>query len=771
MSGNAGDVVQARDISGGIHFHRSVEAVRLPQQLPGAHSVFVNREAALVRLDAALSGTDPRFAVIVGMPGVGKTSLALHWARRYLERFPDGQLYLNLHGYDASPLVGPHRALSGFLLALGMPRGELAVDVDEAATQYRSLLAGRRVLIVLDNAREADQVRPLLPGTGGCTVLVTSRDHMPGLVARDGARRIDLDVLAEEDAAELLVRLTEAERPNDPRPAVGELAGLCGRLPLALRVAAEHALSRPWDRLEDLVTDLRGQSPIWEVLTVEERSQDAARSVFAWSYLALPGEAARVFRALALHPGPDFSGAAAAALAALHSPRHMLGVLVGAHLLERQAGDRFQFHDLVRSYALDQARDEEPPERLRDASRRLLLWYLRSADAAQPWVNPAEARVVLDTVDEFESAPEAFGSYEEAVGWFERERDNLLAAVRVASEQEMHEIAWKLAVVLRVFYMRFSAFEDWLATSGTGLRSAELLDDLPAQAELLESLGMAYSQAFDLDRGEQYQHRALEIRRQVGDRLGVALSLNGLGLLQVRRHHSVDAQAMFREALDILATLREERWVPVVQENLAEALIDMEGFLEAEGLILAALTVFRERGDTGRLGNALRLQSMVSRGVGDVEQALDAAAQAVELAIRDGNPGREGFWLLKLGAVQRAMGRATDAVDTFRRSAALQRQIGHKVREAQAWDAEGGVQRELGHLDEATGLHSRAAQVFRSLDARWLLARALANLADALSGAGQVEPARERSAEAVRLLVEFSDPEAERLKVALRRFS
>ncbi|HEX4834058.1 MAG TPA: cytochrome C, partial [Trebonia sp.] len=319
VSGTTGDVVQARDVSGGIHFHRLASEVPRPRQLPSPQPVFVDREEAFAGLDGVVSAGAGRIAVVVGMPGVGKTALAVQWSNRNRDRFPDGQLYLNLHGYGEGPPVGPLRALWAFLVALGVPRSELAVDVEEAAAQYRSALAGRRVLIVLDNAREAQQARPLLPGHGACAVLVTSRAHMSGLVAREGARRIVLGVLPENDAVTLLARLVQSDRPDDQPSALGQFARLCARLPLALRIAAEHALSRPRTRLEDLVEDLRGQAALWRALTVEEGDQAedlaAAQSVFAWSYRALPAEAARVFRLLAMHPGPDFGETAATALA------------------------------------------------------------------------------------------------------------------------------------------------------------------------------------------------------------------------------------------------------------------------------------------------------------------------------------------------------------------------------------------------------------------------------------------------------------------------
>lgn len=731
MSGTARDVVQARDVTGGIHFHRPAAAVLRPRQLPAPPAAFVNRNEALDRLDAAAMAPGLPFAVIVGMPGVGKTSLALHWSHRNQDRYPDGQLYLDLHGYGQGEPVGPLRALWRLLLALGTARDELPVDVDESAAQYRSLVAGQRMLIVLDNAVGADQVRPLLPGPGESLVIVTSRAHMTNLVTREGARKIIVEVLPEDHAVELLGKVTGTERSGDSKSALAELARLCAHLPLSLRIAGEHAVRRSWTPLEDLIEELRGQPGLWEMLTVEDAGQSAetlsARSVFAWSYLTLPREAARALRLLALHPGPEFGDSAAAVLTATTDPRLALSILVGAHLLEQHAADRYQFHDLVRSYAMDRARREESPEESRHASRELLTWYLRSADAAQSWINPGEPRVALQGVTG-DAEPEAFGSYEAALRWFERERGNLVAAVSSAREQGWHEIAWRLAVVLRGIFMRFNPFEDWITTSEAGLRSAEQAGDRRAQADLLESLGMAFAQSHDLDRAAAFHRRALEARRELGDRPGTALSLNDLGLVQLRRHQWAQAAATFEEALEIFDALGDEHWRPVLRANLAEALIGAGQHMRAEELVGDALATFRERADAGGEGNALRLLSMAGRSAGDLDAALGHATRATEIATAYGIPMWEGYWLIELGTVQYLSGRATGALTSFERAALLQHRIGDRAREALA----------------------------------------LAGMAEVLTATGREAEGSERAAEALRLVAIYSDPASEELRARLR---
>ena len=347
FSGTAQNVVQGRDIAGGVHFHVSDRTpVAVPRQLPGGVVDFVNRAEDLERLDDLLGREDERrspVCVITGTAGVGKTSLAVRWSQHARTRFPDGQLYVNLRGYDPGEPVTPGRALAGFLEALGMPSREIPADPDARSAAYRTLLADRRVLVVLDNAASVGQVRPLLPGAGSCLTLVTSRSRLSGLVARDGARRLSLEVFDESAAVELLQRVTAGHR-NEEGGDLAELARLCARLPLALCVAAERAAARPRTPLNALIDDLRDESSLWDALSSEDDDEaDAVRTVFAWSYRALSAEAARLFRLLGLHPGHQFSTHAAAALAGVTAPqaRRLLDTLVGVHLLEQTGQDRY----------------------------------------------------------------------------------------------------------------------------------------------------------------------------------------------------------------------------------------------------------------------------------------------------------------------------------------------------------------------------------------------------------------------------------------------
>lgn len=770
FSGNAGEVVQARDISGGVHLHQRGSVPRTPRQLPGSAAGFVNRRQELKALNTALASGGHPLTVVVGTAGVGKTSLVLRWAHDIRDRFPDGQLYVNLRGYDPGLPITPSRALESFLSALGIPRTEIPSGTDERSALYRSLLAGRRMLVVLDNAATVPQIRPLLPGTPESLVLATSRNRLSGLVARDGAHRITLGLLNEPDAIELLGKVAGGHRPKQDVTRFPELARLCARLPLALSIAAERVASHPWMTLDDLISELHSETARWTALTAEEGEEtDAVHTVFSWSYRALPTAAARLFRTLALHPGPDFGSRAATALAPAEpgEVQHWLDILTGAHLLEQHARDRYQFHDLLWSFAMDQARREEAPESRRVLSQRVLLWYLRTADQAQKWINPNEPRVTLDPPDD---APEpiAFDSYAEAVGWYDLERGNLVTATRSAAAAGLLDIAWRLAIVLRAMHMRFNQFDDWITTADLGLKAARRSGNRPAEAELLESLGMAYAQSHDLPRGAEHHQAALEIRRELGDRTGEALSLNDLGLLHLRSHQLNEAKHMLEQARALFDDLQDASWTPVVTANLAEVLAELQQYTTAEDLIHSALASFRAAADAGGEGNALRLLSLSRRGRGDAAGALNAAESAVAISFQHRNQMWEGYWLLELGHAQHLAGSPDDALATYDRAALLQRRIGDRVREALAWKHAADVHHGQGRHDRATELHTRAAEVFQNLGTHWPHATTLACLAEAQYAGGRHASAQDTSTEALRLLAPFTDPTAQAVKARIR---
>ena len=360
----------------------------LPRELPAAVPHFTGRAGALAVLTELLDRPEFSATVVIsainGTAGVGKTALAVHWAHQVSQRFPDGQLYVNLRGYDPSgaPLLSAD-AVRGFLDALGVPAAQIPAAPQAQAGLYRSLLSGRRMLILLDNARDVAQVRPLLPGSAGCLVLVTSRSQLTGLVAADGARVLTVDVLTDAEALALLGRRLGPERVAAEPAAAAELIMLCARLPLALNIAAARAAARPKHSLAAVAAALRGERGRLDAFDTGDHAS-SARTVFSWSYRSLSQPAARMFRLLGLHPGPDITEAAAASLAgvAAEAAHRSLAELTAAHLVTEQVPGRFSFHDLLRAYAAEQLGSSDSPPERHAALGRMLDYYLHTAQAA-----------------------------------------------------------------------------------------------------------------------------------------------------------------------------------------------------------------------------------------------------------------------------------------------------------------------------------------------------------------------------------------------------
>ncbi|RCG31678.1 hypothetical protein DQ384_09010 [Sphaerisporangium album] len=772
LSGQASDVVQARDISGGVHFHGASAARDAPviRQLPGDVRGFVNRADDFARLDRILAEDkkSSRFStvcVIVGTAGVGKTSFAVHWAHEVLDEFPDGQLYVNLRGYDPGPPVSADQALERFLSAMGVPPAAVPAELESRTSLYRSRLAGRRMLVILDNASSVGQVRPLLPGIPGCLVLVTSRSRLSGLVARDGAQRLSLGILNEAEAVTLIRNLVSDYRPADDPTEVAELSQLCARLPLALRIAAERAASRPRMPLRELIDDLRDESAVWDALTTgDDEESDAVRSVFAWSYRALNEDAGRLFRLLGLHPSAEFSSRCAAEMAeiTISRARRLLDDLVGAHLLEQQSSDRYQFHDLLRAYAIDQVRHEEDSAVRSTVLRRTLLWYLRQTASALAVIAPGAVRVPLTaTADDYPVA--VFADHGDAVRWYEQERANLVAAVRSAVDARFYDIAWQLPAVLHRIYARFNHFDDWRMTSDIALAAVGEVDDRAGSALILESLAKLHIQSHQLDVGIGYHQSALAIRREIGDQIGEASSLNGIGLAMLRAHRLAEAKSYFEETHSLALRLGNRGWEAIAANALAYAHAELEDLENAETWHRQALELYRELGDRGSEGDALRCGSQIQRGAGNFGQALRLIEHAVAIAQEFDNQVWEAWWLIELGRVQAASGNPEEALDQYHRAAVLHRRIGDRYREACAWDATGEAYQTLGRYQEAADFHRQATATFRELGDQWSLAVSLINLAAASTKDGRPGEAEAHAREAERILALFDDPAARRL--------
>ncbi|MGW5053471.1 ATP-binding protein [Actinokineospora sp. NPDC004072] len=775
ISGSSSGVVQAGALHGGVHFHggQASQDGPLPRQLPGDIGRFVNRAEELGRLDAAVGDrAEPSVVglyIITGTAGVGKTSLALHWAHRARHRFPDGHLYVNLRGYDPGPQVSPGQALDRFLRALGAPPEALAAEVEDKAALYRSLLADRKVLIVLDNAASVGQVRPLLPGSADCLVLVTSRNRLSGLVARDNAHRLTLGTLSEPEAVHLLRTVTAGYRAHDDPDELVELARLCARLPLALRIAAERASSRPMMLLHELIADLRDESALWGALTAEDDDEsDAVRSVFAWSYRALPADAARMFRLLSLHPGQEFSCAAAAALTGVGASRarSLLDTLAGAHVLEHRAPGRYEFHDLLRAYAANQAAQQETAEERHAVVERVITWYVRTARMAVAVLCPLDRDVLIDP-PAAEVSPLLFTDYDEAFRWYELERANFVAATRAAADAGLHRLAWQLPAVLWSVYALQNPFEDWITTGRIGLESARRIGDRFGEGQLLASLGMAYLQSQRLDLAEEFHRAALAVRESIDDRLGVAMSTNDLGLLANRRHRLAEAHARFTDSLAAFRELGDRGNEAWLLSNLGMVEHDLERHADAVTTLGASLAACREVGDPIAESNALCSIAMAYRGAGRLADALAAAEGALRLARDGGLVVCEAVCLAEIGRIRVAQGDPAEALPLFQHSASIHRRIGDRSREAIALTGAGDALLALGRPDEAVQFHRVAVAAHRDLADSWHTATALIGLAAALQESGDPAAARPLRREAAGLLAGFEDPKAVRLRSRL----
>ncbi|MGW3994117.1 hypothetical protein ACWEF6_11580 [Amycolatopsis sp. NPDC004772] len=442
VGGAAGVVLQAGTITGDVWVAGPRSPHPVPRQLPPAPSHFTSRADELVALDevaAPESGGLPPLAVLIGPGGVGKTALAVTWGSRHAERYPDGQLYADLRGFSAGTAVLPDEALGAFLRALGVQPERVPPDLAEQAALFRTMTAGRRLLVLLDNARSAAQVRPLIPASAGCAVVVTSRLRLDGLVS-EGARFVDVTPLSHPHAVELVVSAVGRARVAGELDDVAELASLCGRLPIALRVAAARLASRPRWQVARVVAELGDERSRLRRLSAEGDAPVAA--LFDWSYRALPDTAAKLYRLLGEFPGPSFGPGAAAAATELPDAADGLQLLVDASLLEEVDDLRYRFHDLVRLHARAQ-RDDDRPE----VVPRVATWYLHEVTRANLVVIPLRWRI-SPVCEQYRNTPPAFGSGRAALEWLDEQLPNVLAVLEEADAQRHDEVVWQLCEAL-----------------------------------------------------------------------------------------------------------------------------------------------------------------------------------------------------------------------------------------------------------------------------------------------------------------------------------
>ena len=549
----------------------------VPRQLRLGVRDFTGRKAELsflTRLLDAPRGPGGSGTVVIsaigGTAGVGKTALAIHWAHQAARHFPDGQLYVNLRGFaSCGTPATPAEAIHGFLDALGVPPERIPAEQDAQAALYRSLLAERRMLIVLDNARDEDQVRPLLPASPASMVIVTSRNQLAGLAIADGARLLSLDILSHNEAVQLLTVRIGASRATAEPAAIHEIARLCAHLPLALAVAAAQAAARPGISLRALAEELRDTADLLDVLDVRDPAVSVS-AVFSWSYRQLGNDAARMFRLLGLHPGPDISVPAAASLAAVDEPqaRRLLGELARDCLLTEHAPDRYAFHDLLRAYAARQARDRDS-QAVRDAAiGRLLDHYLHTAARGALLLEQSREKIAL-APPRPGAAPEQPSDRRQALAWFEAEHLVLLAAAALAAAIGADSHAWQLPWAMTGYLFRRGYLHERVALLGSAVAAAARLDDALGQAVSLRALGSACIDTADHDQARAHLERCLSQYQRLDDRKGEAWAQLGLSRLAGAQGKYADALGHGEQALGIYQAIAHQAGQARVLNSLA----------------------------------------------------------------------------------------------------------------------------------------------------------------------------------------------------------
>jgi hypothetical protein len=522
----------------------SPSAARPPamaRQLPAAGPHFVGRAAELKALTALLDATavTAPVAAISGPPGVGKTILAVSWAHQVADHFPDGQLYVNLRGFDPSGQAAtPGEVIRDFLDAFGVPAERMPTGLPAQAGLYRSLLAGKRVLVVLDNARDAAQVRPLLPGAAGCLAVATSRSKLTSLIAGEGASPVTLDVLTSGEAADLLARGIGAERAASEPDAARELIESCARLPLALSIAAARAAIRPGVPLAAQAAELRDAQTRLDALNAGEEAS-SVRAVFSWSCEQLGAPAARMFRLLGLHPGPDISLSAASSLAGV-TRREALAALdeltLSSLLTERRPG-RYSLHDLLRAYAAELAAGRGGEAGRHAAMRRMLDHYLLSSYRAATLMDPLRRLGPLPATAP-EVIPDQLASQDEALAWCQTEYPVLMRATELAAASGFGGPAWQITWALSSFFFGSVRPEEWHAAGLVALSAAIAAGDSYGQAHMQHGLGGACTALGRYDDARTRYAAALQIYEQLGDRSGQARAHIELGLsYEYRERH------------------------------------------------------------------------------------------------------------------------------------------------------------------------------------------------------------------------------------------
>jgi DNA-binding SARP family transcriptional activator len=649
-----------------LHASAGVTA-RVPRQLPGAVAGFTGRAPELAALAEVLDesgGGAPGTVVISaigGTAGVGKTALAIRFAHQAASRFPDGQLYVNLRGFDpAGTPVAPAEAIRGFLDALGLPPERVPPSAEAQEGLYRSLLADKRMLIVLDNARDEQQVRPLLPASPATLVLITSRNQLAGLAAADGAPLLTLDVLSHAEATQMLGTRIGAARAAAEPDAVSEIARLCTCLPLALAVAAARAAARPRLPLAALADELRDAATRLDALDAGDPAV-SVRAVFSWSTTQLSPDTARMFRLLGIHPGPEITAPAAASLTATGpaQARRALAELTRAQLVAEQVPGRYALHDLLRAYAASQAGAAEDQQARDAATQRVLDHYLHTAHAAAVLINPSLDLLALATPAPGVT-PEHLASHQQALAWLQAEHQVLLAAATLAASTGSDAHAWQIPWAITDFLDRRGRWYEQATLADIAVAAATRLGDTKGRAMSLRLLAFACWRLGDDARALAQCAAAVGLYQQLGDRLGEARARQFLALLSDSRGRYADALSGCEQVLRLYQAVGHRPGEARMLNNIGWTRALLGDYRQARASCQQSLALYAELDERYNVGHAWDTLGYAEHHLGNLAEAAACYQRALGIHREFGDLVNEADTLIRLGDTRHASGELSE---------------------------------------------------------------------------------------------------------------
>jgi tetratricopeptide (TPR) repeat protein/DNA-binding XRE family transcriptional regulator len=742
----------------------------VPRQLPIAVPGFTGRREQITALSELLDdpGGTAVITAIGGTAGVGKTALAVQWGHQVAAEFPDGQLYVNLRGFDPSgPPITISAAVRVFLDGLGVGASRMPATEEGQLGLYRSLLAGKRMLVVLDNARDTAQVRPLLPGSLTCRVVVTSRNQLTGLAVREAARLMVLDVLTGPEARQLLrARLGEERLSTEPE-AVARLIESCARLPLALCVIAARASMVPDLPLERIAADVAGQQTLDAFADDGDQASDV-RAALSWSYVRLEPAAAGAFRLAGLHPGRRLDRFVIGALtgASLEQAGRLLETLANAFLIQRVDAGRYEMHDLLRTYAVELAGDSETAQARQAALTRLLDFYLHACALAMDVAFPAERRRRPPVTPAQTEVP-AFASEADAQAWLDAERPSLVAIAEYSASQGWPDHAIRLSAMLHRYLDNSAQFADAIVVYSSGLNAARAIGDAAAEAMALVNLGGVDLRQGRYRPGARYLNQALSLLRRAGDQAGEARALSNLGLAALLQGDSDQGVDFFNSSLTLYVQLGDRVGEARAVGNLGFAALRQGHYAKAAEYLRDSLELSREAGDKGGEARALTNLGEIELNRGNYRQAASALTEVLVFWRQLGDRTSEADTLASLGITELRQDRYEQAADYLREALALFRRVGDVTREALARNGLGEVLLATGRINEARAQYAAALSLASRAGEKYEQARAHEGLAGVYAAGGAQAQARRHWQEALTRYSELGAPLAEQVRARL----